>query len=155
MIEPGAEAPDFSLLDQDGQTVSLSELRGQTIVLVFYPGDWSPVCTDQMNVYQEVLGDLEEKGAKLYGISIDSAFSHKAFQQHLGITIPLLADFHPKGEVSRGYGAYIEERGHNNRSLVMIGPDGKVLWSHAAPTPLEIPGANLIFDALERHARAA
>jgi len=150
MIEPGAEAPDFSLLDQDGQTVSLSELRGQTIVLVFYPGDWSPVCTDQMNVYQEVLGELEEKGAKLYGISIDSAFSHKAFQQHLGITIPLLADFHPKGEVSRKYGAYIEERGHNNRSLVMIGPGGKVLWSHAAPTPLEIPGANLIFDALER-----
>jgi peroxiredoxin len=155
MIEPGAEAPDFSLLDQDGQTVSLSDLRGQTIVLVFYPGDWSPVCTDQLNVYQEVLGDLEQKGARLIGISIDSAFSHKAFQQHLGLTIPLLADFHPKGEVSKSYGAYIEERGHNNRSLVMIGPDGKVLWSHAAPTPLEIPGANLIFDALEQHAHAA
>jgi peroxiredoxin len=155
MIEPGAEAPDFSLLDQDGQTVSLADFRGETIVLVFYPGDWSPVCTDQLNVYQEVLGDLEQKGAKLIGISIDSAFSHKAFQQHLGITIPLLADFHPKGQVSKAYGAYIEERGHNNRSLVMIGPDGKVLWSHAAPTPLEIPGANLIFDALEQHARAA
>jgi peroxiredoxin (alkyl hydroperoxide reductase subunit C) len=154
MIEPGAEAPDFSLLDQDGQTVSLSGLRGQTIVLVFYPGDWSPVCTDQLNVYQEVLGDLEAKGAKLIGISVDSAFSHKAFQQHLGITIPLLADFHPKGEVSKAYGAYIEERGHDNRSLVMIGPDGKVLWSHAAPTPLEIPGANLIFDALEQHVSA-
>jgi len=155
MIEPGAEAPDFSLLDQDGQTIALSDLRGQTIVLVFYPGDWSPVCTDQMNVYQEVLGDLEEKGAKLYGISIDSAFSHKAFQQHLGITIPLLADFHPKGEVSRKYGAYIEERGHNNRSLVMIAPDLKVVWSHAAPTPLEIPGANLIFDALDQFQPAA
>jgi peroxiredoxin len=155
MIEPGAEAPDFSLLDQDGQTVSLSDLRGQTIVLVFYPADWSPVCTDQLNVYQEVLSELQEKGASLYGISVDSAFSHKAFQQHLGLTIPLLADFHPKGEVSKAYGAYIEERGHNNRSLVMIGPDGKVLWSHAAPTPLEIPGANLIFDALEQYASAA
>ena len=155
MIEPGAEAPDFSLLDQDGKTVSLSDLRGQTIVLVFYPNDWSPVCTDQLNVYQEVLDELEAKGAKLYGISVDSAFSHKAFQQHLGITIPLLSDFHPKGEVSRKYGAFIEERGHNNRSLVMVGPDGKVLWSHAAPTPLEIPGANLIFDALDEHVAAA
>jgi peroxiredoxin len=155
MIEPGAEAPDFSLLDQDGQTVSLSDLKGQTTVLVFYPADWSPVCTDQLNVYQEVLGELREKGATLYGISVDSAFSHKAFQPHLGLTIPLLADFHPKGEVSKAYGAYIDERGHNNRSLVMIGPDGRVLWSHAAPTPLEIPGANLIFDALEQHVTAA
>jgi peroxiredoxin len=155
MIEAGAEAPDFSLPDQDGQTVSLADLKGQTSVLVFYPGDWSPVCTDQLNVYQEVLGELEEKGAKLYGVSVDSAFSHKAFQQHLGITFPLLADFHPKGEVSKAYGAYIDERGHDNRSLVMIGPDGKVLWSHAAPTPLEIPGVNLIFDALEQHVTPA
>jgi peroxiredoxin (alkyl hydroperoxide reductase subunit C) len=154
MIAPGAEAPDFSLSDQDGNTVSLSDLRGQTSVLVFYPGDWSPICTDQLNVYQEVVGDLEQQGAKLYGVSVDSAFSHKAFQQHLGVTFPLLADFHPKGEVSRQYGAYIEERGHDNRSLVMIGPDLKVVWSHAAPTPLEIPGANLIFDALEQHAAA-
>ena len=155
MIAPGEKAPDFSLPDQDGNTVSLADLRGQTSVLVFYPMDWSPVCTDQLNVYQEVLGDLEEKGAKLYGISVDSAFSHKAFQQHLGIAIPLLSDFHPKGEVSRKYGAFIEERGHNNRSLVMVGSDGKVLWSHAAPTPLEIPGANLIFDALDEHVAAA
>ena len=155
MIAPGAEAPDFSLLDQDGKTVSLADLRGQTSVLVFYPGDWSPVCTDQLNVYQEVAGELEARGAKLYGISVDSAFSHKAFQGHLGITFPLLADFHPKGEVSKAYGVYIEERGHNQRALVMIGPDLKVLWSHQSPTPLEIPGANLIFDALEQHAAAA
>ena len=154
MIAPGAEAPDFSLSDQDGNTVSLSDLRGQTSVLVFYPMDWSPVCTDQLNVYQEVLGDLEAAGAKLYGVSVDSAFSHKAFQQHLGVTFPLLSDFHPKGEVSRQYGAFIDERGHSNRSLVMIGPELKVLWSHAAPTPLEIPGANIIFDALEQHAAA-
>ncbi len=152
MIAAGAEAPDFSLSDQDGNTVSLSDLRGQTSVLVFYPMDWSPTCTDQLNVYQEVVADLDEQGAKLYGVSVDSAFSHKAFQQSLGVSIPLLADFHPKGEVARKYGAFIEERGHNNRSLVMIGPDLKVVWSHAAPTPLEIPGANLIFDALEQHA---
>ncbi len=154
MIAPGAEAPAFSLPDQDGNTVSLEDLRGQTSVLVFYPMDWSPVCTDQLNVYQEVLGELEAAGARLYGVSVDSAFSHKAFRESLGVTFPLLADFHPKGEVSRAYGAFIDERGHNNRSLVMIGPDLKVLWSHAAPTPLEIPGANLIFDALEQHAAA-
>ena len=155
MIAPGEKAPDFSLSDQDGNTVSLADLRGQTSVLVFYPMDWSPVCTDQLNVYQEVLADLEEKGAKLYGVSVDSAFSHKAFQQHLGITFPLLADFHPKGEVSQAYGAFIDERGHNQRALVMIGPDGSVLWSHQSPTPLEIPGANLIFDALEQHVAPA
>ena len=155
MIAPGEKAPDFSLSDQDGNTVSLADLRGQTSVLVFYPGDWSPVCTDQLNVYQEVLGDLEASGVRLYGVSVDSAFSHKAFRDHLGVTFPLLADFHPKGAVSDAYGAYIPERGHNNRSLVMVGPDGDVLWSHAAPTPLEIPGANLIFDALDQHVAAS
>jgi peroxiredoxin (alkyl hydroperoxide reductase subunit C) len=124
-------------------------------VLVFYPMDWSPTCTDQLNVYQEVLGDIEAEGAHLYGVSIDSAFSHKAFQQRLGISFPLLADFHPKGEVSQAYGVYIDERGHNQRALVMIGPDGDVVWSHQSPTPLEIPGANLIFDALEQHVAPA
>jgi peroxiredoxin len=149
MIEPGTDAPDFTLPDQDGNEVSLAGLRGQTTVLVFYPLDFSPVCTDQLNVYQEVLPELEAKGAKLYGVSVDSAFAHKAFQEHLGITIPLLADFNPKGQVARDYGVYIDERGHNQRALVMIGPDLKVTWAHQAPTPLEIPGANLIFDALE------
>ena len=155
MIAPGEKAPDFSLPDQDGNTVSLADLRGQTSVLVFYPMDWSPVCTDQLNVYQDVLGELNEKGAKLYGVSVDSAFSHKAFQQHLGIQIPLLADFHPKGEVSRAYGVYIDERGHNHRALVMIGPDLRVTWAHRSPSPLEIPGANLIFDALASQNAAA
>jgi peroxiredoxin (alkyl hydroperoxide reductase subunit C) len=148
MIEPGSAAPDFALPDQDGNIVKLEDLGGQTSVLVFYPMDWSPVCTDQLNVYQEVLGDLEKEGAHLYGVSIDSAFSHKAFQEHLGLTFPLLADFHPKGEVSRAYGVFIEERGHNHRALVMIGPDLAVRWAHRSPSPLEIPGANLIFDAL-------
>jgi peroxiredoxin len=154
MIEPGTRAPDFALPDQDGNIVKLEDLRGQTSVLVFYPLDWSPVCTDQLNVYQEVLADLEAEGAKLYGVSIDSAFSHKAFQQSLGITIPLLADFHPKGAVSSAYGVYIEERGHTQRALVMIGPDLEVKWAHQSPTPLEIPGANLIFDALAANAAA-
>ena len=149
MIEAGAVAPDFTLPDQDGDEVSLQDLAGQISVLVFYPLDFSPTCTDQLNVYQEVLPELEAKGAKLYGVSVDSSFAHKAFQDHLGLSIPLLADFHPKGEVSKAYGVYIEERGHDQRALVMIGPDLEVVWSHQAPSPLEIPGANLIFDALE------
>ena len=157
MIEPGTKAPDFTLPDQEGKETSLGDLleEGKNVVLVFYPLDFSPVCTDQLNVYQEVLGDLDAEGARLYGVSIDSAFSHKAFRQHLGITFPLLADFHPKGEVSRAYGVYIEERGHNHRALVMIGPDLVVRWAHQSPSPLEIPGANLIFDALASQNAAA
>lgn len=152
MIEPGTRAPDFSLQDQDGNTVSLSDLEGQRTVLVFYPLDFSPICTDQLNVYQEVLPELEAQGVTLYGISVDSAFAHKAFREQLGVSIPLLADFEPKGAVARSFGVYIDERGHNERALVMIGPDLKVEWAHQAPTPLEIPGANLIFDALDRAA---
>lgn len=148
MIEPGTPAPGFSLPDQDGNVVSLEDLRGQTSVLVFYPFDFSPVCTDQLNVYQEVLADLEAAGARLYGVSVDSAYCHRAFQRHLGLTIPLLADFEPKGEVARRYGVYADGRGHSLRALVMIGPDLVVRWSHMPPSPLEIPGANLIFDAL-------
>jgi peroxiredoxin len=155
MIEPGSAAPDFELPDQDGNVVKLEDLRGKTTVLVFYPLDFSPVCTDQLNVYQEVLGDLEAEGVQLIGISVDSAFSHKAFQEKLGISIPLLADFHPKGEVSKAYGVYIDERGHDGRALVMIGPDLTVQWSHLSPSPLEIPGANLIFDAVAQHRAAA
>ena len=152
MIAPGTAAPDFALPDQDGNIVRLEDLRGKTSVLVFYPLDFSPVCTDQLNVYQEVAGELD---AQLYGVSVDSAFAHKAFQQQLGIKIPLLADFHPKGEVAKAYGVYNDERGHNQRALVMIGPDLEVKWSYMSPTPLEIPGANLIFDALNSGARSA
>ena len=152
MIEPGAPAPDFTLEDQDGQTVSLADLDGQTSVLVFYPLDFSPVCADQLNVYQEVLSELAAEGAKLYGISVDSAFAHKAFRERLGITFPLLADFNPKGEVARRYGVYREADGMAERALVLIDEQGIVRWSHVSPSPLEIPGANLIFDALSRSA---
>jgi peroxiredoxin (alkyl hydroperoxide reductase subunit C) len=148
VVESGSPAPDFSLTDQDGQQVSLEDLRGQTSVLVFYPLDFSPLCTDQLNVYDEVLDDLERLGAKLYGVSVDSAYCHKAFQSHLGIRIPLLADFHPKGAVAKAYGVYDEKWGSSARALVMIDPDLTVKWAHRAPSPLDIPGANLIFDAL-------
>ena len=153
MIEPGSAAPEFTLPDQDGNRVSLSDYRGRTVVLVFYPADFSRVCTDQLSVYQEVLPQLEEAGAQLVGISVDGAFCHKAFQEHQGLTIPLLADFHPKGEVAKAYGVWSEDHGVAGRALVMVGPDGVVQWSHLSP-PLEIPGANLIFDALEQRTAA-
>jgi len=154
VIPPGEHAPDFTLRDQDGRKVSLSDFRGRTVVLVFYPLDFSPVCTDQLNVYQEVAGVLDERGVSLLGISVDSAFAHKAFQEHLGVTFPLLADFHPKGAVARAYDVFLEERGHSERALVMVDPEGVVAWAHVSATPLEIPGANLIFDALDQQ-RAA
>ncbi len=148
MIPPGTPAPDFSLRNQDGERVSLADFRGRRLLLVFYPADFSPVCTDQLSIYQEVLPEINEQGADLVGVSVDSSWAHKAFQEKLGIQIPLLADFHPKGEVSRAYGAYVEERGHPNRSLVLIDEQGIVRWVHESATPREIPGANLIFDAL-------
>jgi peroxiredoxin len=153
MIEPGSPAPDFSLLDQDGQKVSLSDYRGRTLVLVFYPADFSPVCTDQLSVYQEVLPQIEEAGAQLVGISVDGAFCHRAFRQHQGLTMPLLADFHPKGDVAKAYGVWSVEHGVAGRALVMVDPEGVVQWSYLSP-PLEIPGANLIFDALEQRTPA-
>ena len=150
MIEPGTKAPDFTLRDQDLEKVSLSDYTGKRVVLVFYPGDFSPVCSDQLSVYQEVLGEIAERGASVVGISVDGVFCHRAFREQLGLEMPLLADFHPKGAVAEAYGAYRPERGFNNRSLVLVGSDGTVEWSHASPSDLEIPGANLIFDALER-----
>ncbi len=153
MIEPGASAPAFTLPDQDGNEVSLSDYRGRTAVLVFYPADFSPVCTDQLSVYQEVLPQFEEQGTSLLGLSVDGAHCHKAFRSQLGVKIPLLADFHPKGAVARAYGVWSEEYGVAGRALVMVGPEGDVEWSYLSP-PLEVPGANLIFDALEQRPAA-
>jgi peroxiredoxin len=153
VIEAGEQAPDFALRDQDGNDVSLADFRGGTVVLVFYPADFSPVCTDQLSIYQEVIDELEERGARLVGISVDGAFCHKAFRDHLGLRIPLLADFHPKGAVAKAYGVWSEEHGVAGRALVMIGPEGAVEWSYMSP-PLEVPGANLIFDALDQRTAA-
>ena len=147
MIEPGSPAPDFTLADHDGNDRSLADYAGRPLVLVFYPGDFSPVCTNQLSVYQEVVPDLESRGATLVGVSVDSRWCHAAFREHLGLSIPLLADFHPKGEMAASYGAFVEKRGTTNRSLVLIGGDGVVGWSHKASAG-EVPGANLIFDAL-------
>jgi peroxiredoxin len=148
VVQVGEKAPDFSLPNHSGEEVSLSDFRGRKVVLVFYPLDFSPVCSDQLSVYQEVLPEIEEAGATLVGIRVDSSWAHRAFREKLGLGMPLLADFEPKGEATRSYGAYLDAAGHGNRSLVLIDEEGVVRWVHESPTPLEIPGANLIFDAL-------
>jgi peroxiredoxin (alkyl hydroperoxide reductase subunit C) len=148
MIEAGERAPDFALRDQDGEEVSLSDYRGRKVLLVFYPFDFSPVCSDQLSLYQEVKPELEDKGLTLLGVSVDSPYAHKAFREKLGIDTTLLSDFEPKGEVARAYGSYIDAVGMANRTLVLVNEDGVVAWSYESPTPGEFPGANLIFDAL-------
>jgi peroxiredoxin len=149
MIAVGEQAPDFTLRDQDGEKVSLSDYRGRRVMLVFYPGDFSPVCGDQLSIYQEVKPEIEEKGVELVGISVDSFFAHKAFQEKLGIDTTLLSDFEPKGEVARAYGSYVEKMGFANRTLVLVDEGGKVAWAYESPNPGEFPGANVIFDALK------
>jgi peroxiredoxin len=148
MIAVGEQAPDFTLRDQDGEKVSVADYRGRKVLLIFYPGDFSPVCGDQLSIYQEVKPEIEAKGVELVGISVDSFFAHKAFQEKLGIDTRLLSDFEPKGEVARAYDSYVEKMGFANRTLVLGKEDGKVAWTHEADNPGEIPGANLIFDAL-------
>jgi peroxiredoxin len=152
VIRAGEKAPDFTLRNQDGDKVSLSDFRGQKVILVFYPADFSPVCSDQLSIYQEVLPQITEQGAALVGISVDGTWAHRAFKEGLGVEIPLLAAFHPKGEVARSFGAFLEQHGTANRSLVLVDENGLVQWVHESPSPLEIPGANLIFDALENPA---
>jgi peroxiredoxin len=148
VIEPGTKAPDFTLPNHRGEDISLADFRGRKLVLCFYPNDFSPVCSDQMSIYQEVLQQVREAGAELVGISTDGSWAHNAFRKHRGLEMTLRSDFHPKGEVSRAYGAYLEDWGTPNRSLVLIDEDGIVRWVHESPTPLEIPAASLIFDAL-------
>jgi peroxiredoxin len=149
VIQPGERAPDFSLADHEGKERSLHDFRGRRVVLVFYPLDFSPVCSDQLSVYQEVLPQIADAGAELVGISVDSSWTHRAFREKLGLTMTLLSDFEPKGEAIRAYGAYLDQVGHGNRSLVLVDEEGVVRWVHESPTPVEIPGANLVFDALE------
>jgi peroxiredoxin len=148
MIAVGEKAPDFTLRNQDGEKVSLSDFEGRKVMLVFYPGDFSPVCGDQLSIYQEVKPEIEEKGVELVGVSVDSFFAHKAFQEKLGIDTVLLSDFEPKGEVARAYDSYVEKMGFANRTLVLVDEEGRVAWTYESPNPGEFPGANVIFDAI-------
>jgi peroxiredoxin (alkyl hydroperoxide reductase subunit C) len=147
VIAAGDPAPEFTLKRGDGSDFTRAELDGQTTVLVFYPFAFSPVCTDQFNLYEEVLDEFKARGATLYGVSCDAGWSQTAFQEKLGVTIEQLSDFEPKGEVCRAFGVY-HPGGFPQRALVIIGPDGVVRWAYQADAPSDLPGANLIFDGL-------
>ena len=147
MIPAGGLAPEFTLKREDGSDFTQSDLEGQTTVLVFYPFAFSPVCTDQLNLYEEVLDELKVRGATMYGVSCDATYSQTAFREKLGVTIEQLSDFEPKGETCRAFDAY-HSGGFPQRALAIIGPDRVVTWSYQAPSPGDLPGANLIFDAL-------
>jgi peroxiredoxin len=148
VIVPGTPAPEFMLRREDTSEFTRGDLDGKTTVLVFYPFAFSPVCTDQMNLYHEVLDEFSARGATLYGVSCDSLWALKAFRDKLGVDIEQLSDFEPKGETCRAFGVY-HEGGFPQRALVIIGPDAVVKWSYQAPSPGDLPGANLIFDGLD------
>jgi len=148
IIAPGTPVPDFTLKTEAGEAFTREDLLGHTTVLVFYPFAFSPVCTDQLQVYEEVLGELAAQGARMFAVSTDAGYSQKAFRESLNVTIPQLSDFEPKGEMSRAFGAYFEPGGMTNRALVIVDPEGVVQWSYLADNPGELPGANLIFDGL-------
>ena len=148
IIAPGTVAPDFRLIDETGEKVTRETFAGQTTVLVFYPFAFSPVCTDQFQVYEEVLDEFQAQGATLYGVSCDATWSQKAFREKLGVTIPQLSDFEPKGAASRAFGAYFDKGGMSTRALVIVDPEGVVQWSWEGEHPGINPGPNLIFDGL-------
>ncbi len=147
MIAAGTPVPEFTLKRGDGSDFTRADLEGRTTELVFYPFAFSPVCTDQLNLYEEVLEDFQAKGVTLYGVSCDATYSQTAFREKLGVTIEQLSDFEPKGGACRAFQAY-HEGGFAQRALVLVGPDRVVQWSWMGENPGVLPGANLIFDAL-------
>ncbi|MEV0273732.1 redoxin domain-containing protein [Hamadaea sp. NPDC050747] len=148
MPQSGDKAPDFTLPTAPGETVSLSSLRGRPVVLAFYPADFSPVCSDQMALYQAVKSEFDRYDAQLFGISVDGVWCHQAFAGSRRLRFPLLSDFEPKGEVSRAYGSYDEKTGESRRTLFVIDPSGTVFWSFESPDGVN-PGADGILAALE------
>ena len=147
MIAPGTPVPDFTLQREDGSEFTAADLDGQRTGLVFYPFAFSPVCTDQLNLYQDVLEEFAAQGATLLAVSCDASPSQIAFREKLGVSIEQLSDFEPKGAVCRALGVY-HEAGMPERALILIGPDRVVEWSWVGEHPGVLPGANLIFDAL-------
>jgi peroxiredoxin len=148
IIAAGTPAPSFVLKDENGEDFTNESIAGQTAVFVFFPFAFSPVCTDQFQVYEEVLDEFSALGATLYGVSCDAVWSQKAFREKLGVTIPFLSDFEPKGEMSRAFGAYFAPAGMSNRALVIVDPSGVVKFSWVGENPGVLPGANVIFDGL-------
>ena len=154
ILEAGTPAPDFSLHVTPDQTVTLSDFRGRPVILAFYPADWSPVCGDQMALYNEILPVFRKHHAELLGISVDGAWCHGAFAAQRRLHFPLLSDFEPKGAVARLYGAYREHEGTAERALFVIDAEGTIHWSHLSPVGIN-PGADGILEALESLPAAA
>lgn len=149
VLPAGMVAPDFALRSTPDQTVRLSEFRGRPVVLAFYPADWSPVCGDQMALYNEMLAEFQDLGAELIGISVDGVWCHAAFSHDRKFHFPLLADFEPKGEVARSYGVYRASDGTSERALFVIDAEGVIRWSYVSPVGVN-PGASGILAALEK-----
>jgi peroxiredoxin (alkyl hydroperoxide reductase subunit C) len=147
VLSPGARAPDFALPSTTGGEAALSDYRGQPVILVFYPADWSPVCGDQLALINEVLPLFDEFDAQVLGISVDSIWSHRAFAEKGNLRFPVLADFEPKGAVARAYGVYDAEKGISRRALFVIDHKGLVWWSYVSPSNVN-PGADGILIAL-------
>lgn len=148
LLSSGSKAPDFALHVTADQTLSLEELAGNPVILAFYPADWSPVCSDQMALYNEILPEFHKHNAKLLGISVDGVWCHTAFAANRRLHFPLLADFEPKGGMAKQYGAYREREGICERALFVIDKNGVIAWSYCSPLA-ENPGADGILDALE------
>ena len=151
-LKSGVPAPEFSLLSTPDQKVSLSDFRGQPVVLVFYPADWSPICSDQLALYDELKTEFSEFQAQIIGISVDGVWCHLAFGKDRKLRFPLLADFEPKGAVARQYGVYREKDGEAERALFVIDADGFIRWSYVSPVGVN-PGADGILKALESMAK--
>lgn len=148
-LQPGTQAPDFTLPAGPDHTVSLSQLRGRNVVLVFYPADWSPVCGDQLALYNEVLPLIARRNAEVLAVSVDGIWCHRAYREQRHLRFPLLADFEPKGAVARSYGVYHGQDGISERALFVIDADGIVRWSYVSPIGIN-PGADGIIDALDQ-----
>jgi len=149
LLPPGAAAPNFTLNATPDQALSLSDLKGRPVVLAFYPADWSPVCGDQMALYNEALPEFQAYGAEIVGISVDGVWCHMAFAKDRKLEFPLLADFEPKGAVAKLYGAYREGDGFCERALFVIDKNGVIAWSYLSPLAVN-PGADGILQALEQ-----
>jgi peroxiredoxin len=148
LLQPGTVAPNFTLHVTADQKLSLSELRGRPVILAFYPADWSPVCGDQMALYNQILPEFQKHKAELLGISVDGVWCHEAFAENRHLHFPLLADFEPKGDVAKKYGVYRAEDGTTERALYVIDAQGKITWSYCSPVSIN-PGADGILEALE------
>ena len=148
VIAPGTPAPAFRVKTEAGEDFTHEDLKGDTTVLVFFPNAFSGVCTDQFQIYEQVLDDVAAEGARLLGVSVDATPSQTAFRESMGVTIPMLSDFEPKGEMAKAFGVYYEATGVANRALVVTDADAVVRWSWEGQHPGVLPGANLVFDGL-------